>query len=130
MNMISRENAEEQLKALLDFYDIDLDLQDETGKLKIIIETKLIKAIEKGIVEITNDTEEFLVTQNLKDGSQLVYKEMSGIAKVQMDKYEGKNQRLYALLASLSKKPIELIQKLKGQDLSTAEYLGMIFLMG
>lgn len=129
-NLLSEESAKEQLDLLLDFYDVDLMSLDEEGKLKNIIERKLIKAIQEGRVEIDNNEDCFQVKQNLRDGTTFVYNELTGMAKVQMDRFKGQHERLYGLLAMLSKKPIEKIQKISGPDLSIAEYLGLIFLAG
>jgi len=129
-NILSEESAKEQLNLLLNFYDVDLESLDEEGKLKKVVERKLIRAIRQGKVEIENDTEGFVVKQNLSSGTQFIYRELTGMAKVQMDRYKGQHERLYGLLAMLSKKPIEQIQKISGPDLAIAEYLGLIFLAG
>lgn len=128
--VLSEESAKEQLNILLDFYDVDLESLDEEGKLKKLIERKLIRAIRQGKVEIENDTEGFVVKQNICNGTQFVYREISGMAKVQMDRFTKQHERLYALLGFLSKKPIEKVQQITGQDLAIAEYLGLIFLAG
>lgn len=126
---ICEDSAREQLNLLLDFYDVDLSLVGD-GTLKILVERKLIKAITQSQLEITNTAEGFLVTQTLRNGTQFVYRELNGMAKVQMDRFKGQHERLYGLLAMLSKKPIEQIQKISGPDLAIAEYLGLIFLAG
>lgn len=129
-NQLSDVNAREQLDLLLNFYDVDLATLDEDGKLKTLVEKKLIKAIQDGKVEIENTDSELVVRQNLPNGTQFVYHEVTGTAKVQMERFKGQHQRLYALLGCLAKRPPEQIQKISGPDLAIAEYLGMIFLMG
>lgn len=129
-NQLSDVNAREQLDLLLNFYDVDLASLDKDGTLKTLVEKTLIKAIMDGKVEVENTDTELVVRQNLRDGKQFLYHEVTGMAKVQMERFEGSHQRLYALLGCLSKKPPEQIQKFSGPDLKIAEYLGMIFLMG
>lgn len=127
---LSEESAKEQLDLLLDFYDVDLFSVDKTGEMKETIERKLVNAIRQGKLEIENTSEEFLVKQNLRNGKQFVYHELTGMAKVQMERFKGQTERLYGLLAILSKKPITEIQKFSGSDVSIAEYLALIFLAG
>lgn len=128
-NLISENSAKEQLNLLLEFYDTDLEELGDDDKMRVKIERKLVKAIMQGKIEVENSSEEFLVKQTIKDGTQFVYHEIDGTAKVRMDTFEGKYERLYGLLAILAKKKIEKIQQIKGKDLTIAEYLGLIFLM-
>lgn len=127
---LSEESAQEQLDLLFNFYDVDLSIMDEEDKLKNSIERKLIKAIRLGRLEVENNSEGFFVKQNLRDGTQFIYRELTGMAKVQMDRFKGQHEKLYGLLGMLSKKPIEQIQKISGFDLTVAEYLALIFLAG
>jgi hypothetical protein len=129
-NPISEESARVQLDQLLDFYDVDLDLVGEDGKMKLLAERKLIKAFREERIRIENSAEEFLVVQILRDGTEFVYHELNGMAKVQMERFKGQHERLYGLLAILSKKPITQIQQISGPDLAIAEYLSLIFLAG
>lgn len=138
--LISEENAQEQIEALFDYYDIDLDdytgLQikgTETKKALEVSKKKLIKAIKKGRLEISNGEDGFIITQTLRGNysslKELKYKPISGRAKVAMDKYEGDDARMYGLLAVLSGTEAGQIQALTGPDLSTAECLGGFFLL-
>lgn len=125
--IISEESAQEQFQGLLDFYGVELE---SLGDIKERVEKKLIDAISFGKVEIKNDPDNFSVTQNLRNGTSFVYNEVTGQSKVVMEKLEGGHQRLYGLLAALSKKPITQIQQIKGNDLSIAECLAAVFLAG
>ncbi len=129
-SLISEENARKQFDSFLNFYDVDLDLIDEDGKIKEMVERKLIKAIQKGKVEIDDSSEEFLVRQKLRNGDEFVYHELDGRAKIKMDTYKGKHERLYGLLAVLSKQNISKVSVMSGPDLAIAEYISMIFLAG
>jgi len=126
---ISEVSAKEQLDLLLDHYDVDLSILDN-GKLQAVVELKLIKAILEGKLEITQTADELLVIQTIKDGTEFKYHEITGMAKVQMERFKGQHERLYALLGFLAKKKPEQIQKISGVDLTIAEYLGLIFLAG
>jgi hypothetical protein len=128
-NCISEESAREQFNKLIEFYDVDMEDLGKDARTRSRIERKVVKAIMQGRVEIEDSPEEFRVKQTLRDGSEFVYGEVTGISKIQMDKYEGQHEKLYQLLASLSKKPVMQIKKLSGPDLSIAEYLSLIFLM-
>jgi hypothetical protein len=128
-NLISEESAEEQLDKLIEFYDVDMEDLGKTDKRRKKIRRKLVKAISQGQIEIEDSPNDFIVKQKLRDGTQFVYHEISGTAKVQMDKYEGQHEKLYGLLAVMAKKPFLQLEKLTGKDLSIAEYLALIFLM-
>lgn len=127
--VLSEESAREQFDLLLDFYDVDLLRLDKTGEFKDLVESKLIKAIRQGKVEIENG-EKFLVKQTLRNGKEIVYKELNGMAKVHMERFKERHERLYGLLAILSGKRTTDIQQISGSDVSIAEYLGTIFLAG
>lgn len=140
LNVISEENAEDQIKELFDYYDIDLEdyaglkiKGTDTKKALEVSRRKIIKAIKKGRLEISNGEEGFIITQTLKGTyssmTQLQYKPISGRAKVAMDKYEGDDARMYGLLAAMSGVEAGNIQALVGPDLSTAECLGGFFLL-
>ena len=127
--ILSEESAREQLQILLDFYDQDLeDLDDEDSKVSIRISKKLTKAFMQGKLEVEIDDTGIKVRQNLCDGSSLVYRTIDAQAKVAMEQYKKPHERLYGLLAVLSKSPMAKVQKIKGVDLSIAEHLALIFL--
>lgn len=138
--IISQENAEAQMESLFDYYDIDLEDYEglsikgtNTRKALEVSKRKLIKAIKKGRLEINEDEDGFSITQTLKGKyktlSEIRYKPISGRAKVEMDKYESENAKMYGLLAAMSGVEAAHIQALRGPDLSTAECLGGFFLL-
>jgi hypothetical protein len=138
--IISQENAEAQIETLFDYYDIDLEdyaglmIKGTDSKKSLeVSRKKLVKAIKKGRLEIADDDDGFSITQRLKGKyksiTELKYKPISGRAKVEMDKYESDNAKMYGLLAAMSGVEAGHIQGLRGPDLSTAECLGGFFLL-
>lgn len=128
---LSEESAKEQLDLFFEFYDVDFETlyeEDGSNKVKNKIEKKLIKAIRQGKVEFENTQEEFLVKQNLRNGNQFVYHEPTGHMMSQLDKYKSQHDKMYNILAMLSKKPVDKIKSISGPDLSIAEFIGLIFL--
>lgn len=125
--IISEESAREQFQGLLDFYGVELE---SLGEVAQRIEKKLVDAISYGKIEVSIDADSFSVTQHLRNKSSLVYGEVNGLAKVAMERHSGSHEKLYGLLAVLSKKPIAQIQNISGNDLSIAECLAAVFLAG
>ena len=82
----------------------------------------------KGILEIKTE-DEFLIIQTLKNGTRLEYVEITGKAKVMMDKEKGNHGKMYALLGSLSGLGSKALKDMKGVDVSLAETLGFFFLL-
>jgi len=125
--LLSEESAQEQLQLLLDYYGANLE---ELGSVANHIRSRLLTAISQGKVEIVVSDEGLRVTQNLRSNKSLVYHEATGQAKVVMERYNGPHEKLYNLLAVLSKRPVAEIQRLAGIDLSIAECLAAVFLTG
>jgi hypothetical protein len=125
--IISEESAQDQFQTLLDYYDVNLD---ELGDIAQRIRSRIVKAISYGKVEICVDESGLKVLQNLSNGKSLTYHEVTGQAKVAMERYNGAHEKLYGLLAALSKKPLTEVQRLAAADLSIAECLAAVFLAG
>ena len=129
---ISEDAAREQMDVLYDYYEIDLDSLD--GDVRSAVkqsEQKLVKAIRIGRLEIAlNDDGVITVTQHVRGGEVLEYREIDGKAKVAMGSKEAGDHygRAYALMGSLCGHGDAVIIKLKGPDLSTVECLGTVFL--
>lgn len=132
-NKISLQTAKNELKKMMDYYEIEID-EIEDNDLKKAIQQgydRLVKAVKKGRLKIKIDEKGIIVIQTLKStGKELHYKEINGEAKMamagkQVDDYYGKS---YALMGSLSEVGETAIRQMKGVDLSLAEVLGMIFL--
>lgn len=125
---VSEENAKKQLDILIDYYEIEIDneiLEDSFD----IIKSRLIKAIQKGSLEITNEGG-LKIKQVLKNGDFLEYKELTGEAKLEMDKYEknGAHAKMYGLAGFLTGKGHAVISKLPAADLKVTEALLPLFL--
>lgn len=130
---LSEEVATEQLMELLGYYDVDIArIEDEAERQKLErVFDQLRDYIREGKIEIRRGEKEKLeVAQNTSAGSQIVYTEVGGPAKLAMDKHPGAQHyaRVYALLGSLSSLGSAGIQKLPAKDLAVAEILGSVFL--
>lgn len=134
--IIAVENAEKQLNLLMDYYEISVDeIADDDQKQGLRNSIKsLTKAIQTGRVEIKLEDDTPIVYQNLKkpvgDMHQIKYNEITGRAKIAMkdNKENDHYGRMYSFLGGLSGHGATVIMKLKGKDLSIAEYLGVFFL--
>jgi plasmid stabilization system protein ParE len=129
--ILSKSAAENELEKMFDYYEIDVDEIEDKDLKKAIKQgyDRLIKAVRLGRLQIKIE-QGITVIQTLRNGEELVYKEINGEAKMAMagkeqNDYYGKS---YALMGSLSDWGEGAIKKLKGVDLSLVEVLGMIFL--
>jgi hypothetical protein len=122
---ISREIAEIEFKKFEDYYDIELDEDEEPSPFK----KKLVKALQKGKL-VFDDSDGFQVTQTTRTGTVIKYSEITARHKLQMTKLGGDDsiERLYALLGSMSGLGADAIKQLKGPDLPIAEGLAALFL--
>lgn len=148
---VSKENAEEQLLLLEEYYDIDeedfldgVDVSEsEAGELEAatregyrMAKRRLLRAIMRGHLEIKEEDNSLLVVQTLRKPpaslgkSSITYNEVSGQAKIGMQKYKDNNLygKMYAFLAGLSRLDESIFRNLRGADLSIAESLGAVFL--
>lgn len=130
---ISLQTAKNELKKMMDYYEIEIDEIEDQDLKKAIKQgyERLTKAVMKGRLKVSIDDKGITVIQTLKStGKELKYKEINGEAKMAMagkqaDDYYGKS---YALMGSLSEVGESAIKQMKGVDLSLVEVLGMIFL--
>jgi hypothetical protein len=130
-NIISKENADEQLQIILDYYDIDASALPE--KQASIVETvglKIVKAIMRGDCEIKDVDGEPMVIQTTKKGSDLRYGVITGKSRTEMAKTTDNDHygKIFSMLGSLSGVGKDAIESLKGPDLVLAEAIGMLFL--
>jgi hypothetical protein len=125
---ISPENAQDIFNLLLDHYEINSDDEEDKESIKTISGV-LLKAIQYGRLEIKLD-DGLKITQHLSNSKILEYEEISGEAKLEMDKYskQGQYARMYGLIGFLTKEGFPVISKLKGKDSSLVEALATIFL--
>lgn len=126
---ISRETAEREFQKIVDYYEIEEFDREDQQDLFDQSKSKLVKAIQKNRLKI-DDENGLKITQTTKSGENLEYREIDGRAKQAMSKAkEGDHAgKMYAMLGSLCGGGPDLIMKLKGPDLSTAESLGAVFL--
>jgi len=135
---ISFEVAKNQLNILLDYYEInpEEETKEETKESLEQAIAQVEKAIRKGRVTIRETEEGLEVSQKLKkplgEADTIKYKELCGAAKVEMEKNCKINhnyKKIYALCAAMSSLPETFFHKIRGVDMSTAESLGLIFLL-
>lgn len=132
--VISEETATEQIDALIEYYDIDVKSMPEN--LQRAIESSLQKikrSVMAGQLEIDISDEMIKITQTLTRppkgfAGPLVYKEVTGQAKIGIKDDSGDYGKMYNFLGALTGEGIGVIQRLRGRDLSLAEALGALFL--
>ena len=129
---LSEESARHQLDQLYEYYEIDFDdSPKEIATALRATDRKLVKAVRHGRVEIALDDKGIiLVTQNIRNGEPLVYREIDGQAKVAMGSKDDGDAygKAYALMGSLCGLGETAITQLKSHDLSVVECLGTVFL--
>lgn len=129
---ISEEAAAEQIDALFDYYEIDLnELPGAQKKATEAARGKLLRATRLGRVEIDLDDDGVIrVKQNIRNGEPLTYREIDGKAKVAMSGKDADDAygRAYAMMGSLCGLGETAVISLKSHDLTVVECLGMVFL--
>jgi hypothetical protein len=134
--VISEETAQGQIDKFLDCYDIDPDDMPDNLKAAVISSLKKIKkAIRKGRLEIEITDETVIISQYIDSKkapkgapNPIVYKEVTGAAKIGIKDDSTDYGKMYSFLGALSGEGIRLFQNLSGKDLSLAESLGVVFL--
>jgi len=128
---LSKESAENEMKKLLDYYEIKIDAIEDENLKKAIKQgyDRAIQAVRRKRLQIKLENG-IQVIQTTRNGGIFTYREIDGSAKCAMDGYpaEAMYKRAYALLGSLSGDGEKAIMNLKGVDLSLAEVLGLLFL--
>jgi len=129
--LISNESAQEQVKAFLDYYDLDLDgIADEDQRKNVMgAVDRLVRHIQAGRVEIGMSGDSLAVTQHLQGGASLAYQELTGSIRLEADKGNGVIGRMYCTVGALTGVGLAGIKKLRGKDVSAAECLGVLFLL-
>ncbi len=138
--VLSEESAEAAVRELVTYYHVDVDAIPDR-KDRSAVEAALSGLVidyRLGLLENLKDSSSgrLKVKQHLQDPpgsiSEITYDKMSGKAKVASDGFDANDryQRIYAIMGFLSGNPPEVIQALSGKDLSAAESLGMVFLLG
>jgi plasmid stabilization system protein ParE len=129
---LSVETAQNELKKMLDYYEIDIDTIED-GKLKDAIKSgydRLIKAVRLGRLEIKLEKGIEVIQTLRSNGTKISYREIDGVAKAAMDgcPADAFNRKAQILMGSLCGMGEAAIKQLKGVDLSLCEVLGLIFL--
>lgn len=136
--LISKETAEEQLDAWLDYYNLDPErLSDDETEAADAICQRLIIYTRQGKLTFNDDGS---CSHNLKQKEgvkrQVTYKPLKGIAKTQ-DKRGKKNEspeaarvrRIYSMMASLCNLPIKELLNFEAVDMSIVECVGFLLLI-
>ena len=141
----SSEVAEDHLKNLLDFYDIDYEDSDDIEVDSEILDVgaelkkqhgKLIRAIMKGRVEIVErDDGAVEVLQHLDRPSDcvtpLVYHEMTGavgmVASKKKVAFDDFHKQILCTVAGLTQQELKDVLTLKGRDHTLMKALGLLF---
>lgn len=131
---ISEDAAMEQVSELLDYYDIDLEILQQSDNFEMageMILKKLIGYYMRGQFKNNKNEKGFEVIQTLGSGTTITYKEITAKAKRSMDKSKSgaANERLQLFMCALGENlDLDSIDKLKPVDLAALEVLGYVFL--
>jgi hypothetical protein len=127
-NVISREAAELQWDKFADFYDIDPEFVPVDHAVVFELQKQhFVKAVMRGRVEVLDGADGVVIKQNLNGGRALTYGVLGATAKAEMDKGDGRTQKIQYLLASLSGETFVSFTKITGTDWSTCEVVGTLF---
>lgn len=138
MHTISREAAESQLTKLFDHYEIELEKRLKADNAQAIaddVKDILTRNIMKGRLEIDEDESGsgIKITQRLRTPvgsvSEIHYHEVTGRARTAIKDVDkgSPHQKIYALLAAISKEPQQVFLGMSGVDLTCAETLSTVF---
>jgi plasmid stabilization system protein ParE len=129
---LSKESAQNELKKMLDYYEIDIEAIEDENLKRAIGQgyDRLVKAVRLGRLKIKLEKGIEIIQILRSNGNEISYREIDGVSKMEMagkkqDDYYGKS---YALMGSLCGMGESAIKQLKGVDLSLCEVLGLIFL--
>jgi hypothetical protein len=134
IRVLSDEVAQEQLDALIEFYEFELESLPESMQSTMPAILRQIKsAIASGRLEVAVTADDCKITQNLKRPppgfpGPIVYGQVSGRSKTSIRQEAPTYQKNYAFLAGLSGENILVFEKLTGKDLSVAEALASFFI--
>lgn len=141
MQVVSRESAERQVEKLFEYYEIDLvkrlksDNADRAQAVADDVKDLLITNVERGRLEIDDDEDGtgIKIVQHLRRPvggvSEIRYYEVTGKARTAIKDVDkgSPHQKIYALLAAVSRQPIQVFFNLGGVDLTCAETLSTVF---
>jgi len=129
---LSEESAEEQVRELLDFYEIDPpEINSDINPVEEQLD-ELMKAYRRGEIENKHDeTSGFCVIQHLKNGKVLTYRELKGKDRIAFEGYsENKHiSKIHSILGKLCGYGEDAIEKLNGRDWRNARAIALVFTM-
>jgi hypothetical protein len=137
--ILSEEAANDQIVAMLDYYDIDVEKLSEGSDKE---SKRAARAIERALEQLSehvrtgklqferNAAGKLEVIQTLVNGETLTYREIDAKAKLAMECFDPNAgySRTYAFMGSLSGIGKAAIEKMSAVDLSVTELLGTVFL--
>jgi len=139
-NIISEENAVQQVMILLERYDIDLDSDyggNESKEFIAMTQTvdNIVKGVMKGALEIFEENGEVKVKQIIQNSSEnstvkeLVYGECKGKHHISMKDGGNRQSQLLSLMSSMCETNggFAAIEQLRSSDLKYLEYLSLLF---
>ena len=135
---LSAEAGQAAVMKVIEYYQIDIDSQPDRKTQKVIegVCDRLVRSYRMGLLENKMDGNVLRIVQHLAkppgEAKDLNWDKMSAKAKLATDGFDADDRyaRSYALIACLTGLPPEGVHALEGADLSTAEDLGVLFLLG
>ena len=137
--LLSEESAKKAVKELLQYYHVSVkDIPDKKSKEAVEASVrKLVTYYRRGVFENVREGTVLRVRHNLQEPmgavNQIVYERMSGKAKLATDGFDVNDRyaRIFAMLDFLTGMPKDtLATGMCPADLSAAEDLGVLFLLG
>ena len=129
-DLIAHDVAVDEFERMADYFDIETDIEDMTDEDRSAFEElqkKVVKAIQKGYLFVTEAGEAQL---NTKCGKAITFKEFGTAEIKSADRYKDKESisRLVGILASIAGEEPRVLHKLKGRDYKLLIVLGSLFL--
>jgi hypothetical protein len=132
--VLSQETAAEQVRQLLAYYEFNAEHLPQAMRAALESSVAQIEqGVRLGLLEIDISAERCEVKQHLKRpvpgaSNPIVYREVSGKAKIGIREDGGNYGKMYAFLGALSGEGAAIYLNMKSKDLSLAEALGALFL--
>ncbi|MFP3041892.1 phage tail assembly protein [Treponema primitia] len=131
--VLSQESAENSIKELLDYYDVNIIAEEGTPDGKIVEGnfTELTLCYRRGIFENRMGEKGLDVIQKLKSGETLTYRSITGGDRKFMDRFgDGEpHTKAYSFMGRLCGLGEDGILKMDPRDLRAMERLFFIFLL-
>lgn len=121
---LSEESAKEQLDLFFQYYDVNPDYL-MSSKDRIL--GKIILGLRLGKIEIV--LEEGLKIIQYVGKDKIEYGQISGLIRIELDKYEDGIKKIYAVIRMISQEDESTFKKMEGIDILIAECIGALFLI-